>query len=197
MLTDTLKVKNKTVEIHQEDDFSESPREWDNLGTMVCFHPDYNLGDKDHIFGSPEDFVDFLENDKYIALPLLLLDHSGLWMKTIRFECDYGGWDTSHVGYIYVTHEQLRYEYGWKYLTKDRIAKIKSYLQAEVEIYSMYLEGRTYFFHSTCDSCGEEDSCGGFYGEDWKDNGLMEHVDYYCSCKDRPAANNKAVIQGL
>jgi len=39
----------------------ESPRTWDNLGTMVCFDHDYKLGDKEHRFsravadGDPEE----------------------------------------------------------------------------------------------------------------------------------------------
>ena len=28
-----------------QDEYAESPRDWDNLGTMVCFHRRYNLGD--------------------------------------------------------------------------------------------------------------------------------------------------------
>lgn len=36
--------KGYTIEIRQ-DELAGSPREWDNLGTMVCFHRRYNLGD--------------------------------------------------------------------------------------------------------------------------------------------------------
>jgi len=35
---------NKVLTIEQ-DEYSESPREWDNLGIMVCKHKNYNLGD--------------------------------------------------------------------------------------------------------------------------------------------------------
>lgn len=40
---------------------AESPREWDNLGTMVCFHRRYDLGDKHHYSDSDEFLFDLLE----------------------------------------------------------------------------------------------------------------------------------------
>lgn len=47
--------KGYEIEIHQ-DEFGEDPREnMDWIGTMVCFHPNYNLGDK-HDY-SPEGFT--------------------------------------------------------------------------------------------------------------------------------------------
>lgn len=44
-----------TLLIHQ-DQFAQSPREDDNLGTMVCFHPQYGLGDE-HAFANSDDFL--------------------------------------------------------------------------------------------------------------------------------------------
>lgn len=44
------------------DDSPSSPREFDNLGTMVCFHRRYNLGDE-HEYRSPEHFLTSLFHD--------------------------------------------------------------------------------------------------------------------------------------
>src|SRR6187402_3409459 len=44
-----------TLEIISDDD-PMSPREWDNIGTMVCFHKRYTLGDK-HDYKEPQDFL--------------------------------------------------------------------------------------------------------------------------------------------
>ena len=50
------------IHIEQDED-AESPREWDsNIGTMVCWHKNYNLGDE-HNFSSPEDFLNNLVRD--------------------------------------------------------------------------------------------------------------------------------------
>ena len=48
--------------IVERDDYPDNPRSWDNIGTMVCFHSRYNLGDK-HYYGSPAEFLlDLLNN---------------------------------------------------------------------------------------------------------------------------------------
>lgn len=44
-----------TIHIHA-DDSPESPREWDNLGRMVCWHSRYKLGDE-HTYTCPADFA--------------------------------------------------------------------------------------------------------------------------------------------
>jgi hypothetical protein len=46
------------------DEDAESTRKWDNLGTMVCWHRRYNLGDK-HTYGSPEEFLQELANELF------------------------------------------------------------------------------------------------------------------------------------
>ena len=46
------------------DDSSESPREWDNLFTFVCWHNRYRLGDKNHGFSDPEDFFKYAEKKR-------------------------------------------------------------------------------------------------------------------------------------
>jgi len=51
----------------EQDDLAESPREWDNLGTMVCFHSGYNLGDEPY--------------NEYDTYQSLLLDLGGDCLK--------------------------------------------------------------------------------------------------------------------
>jgi hypothetical protein len=144
----------------------ESPREWDNLGTMVCWHNRYNLGDEDgeREYGTPEAFLDFIGDD-VIILPLYLYDHSGITMNTSGFSCP---WDSGQVGYIYVTLEDVRKEYNWTRITKERRERIEKYLTGEVETYDTYLRGEVYGFDIIReDEDGEEvdiDSCWGFYG---------------------------------
>lgn len=91
-----------TVRIMQEEDPSfGDPRDADNLGTMVCWHPDYVLGDE-QIGGSRgavktafetergrTDFESMEQIERYlrvargavVVLPLYLLDHSGISMS--------------------------------------------------------------------------------------------------------------------
>ena len=45
--------KDLVLSIIQDVD-AEDPRNWDNLGTMICFHRRYSLGDK-HDYSCSED----------------------------------------------------------------------------------------------------------------------------------------------
>ena len=42
---ETFEVNGKTVKLFHDDD-PNSPREWDNLGHMICWHRRMNLGDE-------------------------------------------------------------------------------------------------------------------------------------------------------
>jgi len=177
---ETIELKNVTVNIKSDND-PESPREWNNLGAMVCWHRRYNLGDKNY-FTNPEDFQEWVKDNPSIILPLYLYDHSGITMSTTSFSCQ---WDSGQVGYIYVTYEDIKKEYGWKYITIARIKKITEYLKNEVSIYDDYLTGNVYGYVTTCNNCNNEiDSCWGFYGSDFKENGLLDSIDDTCDdCK--------------
>jgi hypothetical protein len=173
---ETLKLKDgRVLEIYQ-DDCPESPREfWDNLGTMVCWHRRYNLGDKQ---ADPEEAAEMVKGA--VCLPLYLYDHSGITMRCAPFSCP---WDSGQVGWIFVSKERIRQEFGK--CGKSEIEKAKEILRGEVETYDLYLTGDVYFFRlvkpATCATCGHTepevlDSCGGFYGHDWKANGLFDHA---------------------
>ncbi len=144
------------------DDNPESPRQWDNLGKMVCFHGRYNLGDQ-HDFNDPEEFQEWVEKNinDLIIHELYLYDHSGITMSIKPFSCS---WDSGMVGIIYVEKEKVKKEYGWKRISKKRDDKIKERLKCEVEVYNQYLTGDVYGYIVTDENGDEVDSCWGFYG---------------------------------
>ena len=192
--------ENAVLEILQDED-AESPREWDNLGHMICWHSRYNLGDK-HEYEDPKEFLKTLvfqftdkemseihkmdNNDLLsiirehaVILPLYLYDHGGITMNTTGFSCL---WDSGHVGWIYVTHDEIVKEYG-----SLEIEKARSVLEAEVQAYDQYLRGNIYGFELKekvkCECCGHIeyeniDSCYGFYGDlnELKEQ-LKSHLD--------------------
>lgn len=176
---DTIQLENNVrVEIFYDTEPFHPRQECDNLGTMVCFHRRYNLGDKNvkgkEQFDSPDDFREWIAENPSIILPLYLYDHSGLSISTGGFS---DPWDSGQVGWIFVTYEDIKKEYGWKYITSKRAKQIKTYLEGEVETYDQFLRGDVYYFTAICNNCEEElDSCGGFYGSNWKENGLLWHV---------------------
>ena len=150
----------------------EDPRDWDNLGTMVCFHKRYNLGDDDHGFETPHQFREFLEDNegKVLVLPLYLMDHSGLSLSTsdTMFRMvDSVGWDWGQVGWIYVTYDKIREWFGVRRVTKQVLERAVRALEAEVEEYNKYLNGDVLGFvieeHDPKECWKVVDSCFGFY----------------------------------
>ena len=177
----TFRKENYELEILQ-DESPESPREWENLGTMICFHRRYNLGDK-HNF-SVEEGEKMTKEKDIISLPLYLYDHSGITMNTTGFSCR---WDSGCVGFIYVTKEQVRKEYNVKRITKDIVEKVRKVLKGEVETYDQYLTGEVYGYRISkvevcdkgCEHKEEVDSCWGYYGMESveEDGNIM--LEYY------------------
>ena len=170
---ETLTNGTKTLKIFTDDNDINPRTEFDNLGTMICFHNRYRLGDKHTM--SIDDAILFEKNRKdCIILPLYLYDHSGITIATTPFSCP---WDSGKVGFIYITKEKARKEYGWKVMTKKRVEQIEKYLQGEVETYDTYLRGEVYRFEVYE---GEEliDSCGGFFGYNHNESGLFDHAGW-------------------
>ncbi len=169
----------------QPDNMVESPREWDNLGTMTYWHRNYVLGDVD---GSSEysdqdmfwydlagiedtDSVSLdkaieLAHKKNVILPLYLYDHSGITMSTSSFSCQ---WDSGKVGFIHMSHEKIRYEFGCKRVSAKIRRRIEGYLQNEVKSFDDYITGNAFGFSITKEEADGEEvdvtSGWGFLGE--------------------------------
>jgi hypothetical protein len=92
---------------------------------------------------------------------VFLYDHSGLAMNTIGFHCP---WDSGQVGYVHVTLEAVREEFGVKRVTKALREKTEDILRGEIVSYDAYLAGRVYGY--VIENDGEEvDACWGFFGD--------------------------------
>lgn len=169
----------KLLQIWQDEDV-ESPRLWENLGQMVCWHRRYCLGDP-HNFSTPNEFLEWAkQTDMAVMLPLYLYDHSGLTISTDGSCYPYNDrFDAGQVGWIYVTKARLCQERNVKRLTKQILDWATSVLITEVQLYDMYLRNEIYgftVFEATKERLEEIDSCGGFFGDDPKTNGMLFHV---------------------
>ena len=177
-------IENEKYKLEIFDDLNPcSPREFDNLGTMVCFHRRYNLGDetehKSSDFSSWEELENYLykEENALIAVPVFMYDHSGLWINTTGFSCP---WDSGQIGYIYISKEKVRREYSCKRISKKLKKMIREMLCSEVDLYNDYLSGNVYGFTLTDKENAEEiDSSCGFYGTDYIENGIFDYVSSY------------------
>jgi len=170
---------------HDEDPVCD-PRDNDNLGVMACFHKRYNLGDKTDLHS--EDYSGWNEMEKalikqgaYVILPLYMMDHSGLTINTTGFEAsDPQRWDWGQIGFIYVTKEKARQEYG-KLGKKTRETATKVLL-GEVEEYDTYQRGEVFgTVKETFDENKVQTGCDhvwGHIGLDWAKQALNENFDW-------------------
>ena len=161
------------------DEYPTNPRECgDNLTTMICHHRNYSLGDVkeskqfngyNSLKELKQALVEYYGEMAYIE-PLSLYDHS---MQTLAIGEPTDAWDSGYVGFIFVTKERARKEYGVKRITKSILERIKSVAQAEVEeynkiclwgeVYDLLLEKVFTNVDDITDTCTETEECiGGF-----------------------------------
>jgi hypothetical protein len=174
------------VRIYADTHPTDPRADYDHLGTMVTWHDRYTLGD-DQPAESPTEWRDAHDGDIAAILPLYLYDHSGLTISCSAFTCP---WDSGQVGFIYVTKEKARAEFGDDIMVPVghrnsggvngmapgfNVAQLEKYLRGEVEEYDHYLTGQVYSFVIE-DSDGDiVDSCGGFLGP-IESNGMLDYI---------------------
>ena len=177
-------IENEKYKLEIFDDLDPTnPREFDTLGTMICFHNRYKLGDETDLkssnFSSWEDLESHLykKENALIAIPIFMYDHSGLWINTTGFSCP---WDSGQVGYIYASKEKVRKEYNCKRISNNLKEAIKEMLCSEINLYNHYLSGNVYSFTLTDKEKDEElENSSGFYGADCIENGIFDYVSEY------------------
>jgi hypothetical protein len=174
------KYKGYIVKVLIDDFGGDSPRDWDNLGHMVCFHRRDNYGDK-HDFSTPADLYEFFKEHRVVRLPIYMYDHSGVALSTGRSYPFNDPWDAGQLGYIYATYEEIRKDYGVKHVTQSITLKVEKVLKSEVETYSRYLNGEVYgWMVSTLAEPDEQlDSVWGYFDDtDFVLQEGKDHVDW-------------------
>lgn len=196
-----------TLEV-MNDDCPESPREWDNVCTMVCWHSHYDLGDK-HSFDNPDEFMQHLyldvtgkhwcddhdsddwqdvykalkETDLVLIKQINMYDHSGITVSTSSGYPYNDRWDAGMVGFIYVTKKTVFKEYVdiTEENWKERADKS---LEGEMETYDQYLRGDVYGFTLTRKTMEQETCphCGEVIREYEEDEEVDSCWGFYGDC---------------
>jgi len=170
----------------EQDELPESPREWDNLGVMVCFHNRYNLGDKhdynheDHSSWDELEKTIQKEENPVVILPLYLYSHGGITIscESSQFRAiDSAGWDWGQVGFIFARREDVLKEWDKKRISKKLREKIKEVLISEVKIYDQFLTGDVWSYIIEDDDGECLDSCWGFYGREYCEEKAQEVIE--------------------
>lgn len=165
------------------DDYPESPREWDNICTIISGRENWNISDKG--FAMTQEEADKILNkpDTYYK-PIYMYDHSG---QTISLSPFGDPWGSGLCGFIFVTKQKMAeggFDVSDEATWHTRADKI---MQSEIEIYDKYICGETYSFtlykaikvdHQSENgqkwSTVEYDA--GFYGDDLQTNGILDYI---------------------
>jgi len=130
------------IEIIQDTE-CDSPRECDNLGSIVTFGRANFYSDKNQkgIWDDWEEFIERHNPKEFVILPVYKYEHGQVSLNTEGFNCR---WDSGQIGFIYCSKEVAVNEFGKKYFTKKVKEKTLNCLKAEVETYSSWLQGNCY-----------------------------------------------------
>ena len=181
-------VGDKIVKIVQ-DSHNESPREWCNLATMVFTGNHKHFGDEHRVdfsegFNSRQDFINRGEElvrkqikDVAVCIPVHMYSHSGTSISTNSGYPYNDRWDSGTIGFVVVTKEAIRENFGAKRVTQKLIDRATQIAEGEVETLDKYLRGDIYGFDIEDSEGNQIDSCYGFYGDDLETNGMKDYLD--------------------
>ena len=182
------------------DQHATNPRECDNLGTIliapskahwIASHDD--IVDTSIPFGnSPYEHWDNIRREQLklkkseiaIAYPITKHEHD-----EISLQLGYkSGWDYTVSGFIYVTKETLRKEYGVDRITKSIIERAKNCLQAELDLLTSWLNGDCYGWCIKEYALTDEgldweevdvlDACWGYFDQDYAFGSMKDALNY-------------------
>jgi hypothetical protein len=170
-------MKTYRYEIEQDQD-AQSPREFDNLGTIIyCKGSRYILGDEAL---TREEMDKIAARKDVICLPVYAYIHSGTVLNTTGFSCP---WDSGQSGFIYVEKSKVKEEFRKSRITAVVQKKAEDCLRGEVEEFSKYLSGEVYGYRVfEKDESGEEtevDACWGYIGHEYCEQAAQEVLKHY------------------
>ena len=158
----------------------QSPRENENLGTILYNHRRYVLGDDLIKFASFDEYLDSanLSAEEVVSLPVYLLDHSGITLSTTDFQDQ---WDSGCVGVIYTTFDKIKKEDGVEEVDPDLRERGGLVLDSDVSEFNTYLNKEIYGFRlcekSDSGEWSEVESGWNFYGSNVNENGMLEFLE--------------------
>lgn len=185
----------------ENDDWAESPREWDNLWNILTWTNRYESIDTNQ-FRDLEEFLldnltekqmanlykgnpstqEFFERIQkrfyelgYLVAPISKYEHSGVSYSVGVSQ----GWDTGVVGLAMVNINDIKKEYGASVLSKSLKDKIYGILKAELETYNLWANGEVYIVSLVDFEGNLVESFSGVIGYESEEAMIKEYVDYY------------------
>ena len=153
----------------------ESPRAWDNLGTIYSNSRNYDPDGHsiEEIIDSETGKLDkeFVKN--HIMLDIYAYEHSGITISTGRGGQFSDPWDSGLFGIIAVSKKDAIKEFGKKICTKKVRERALKCLSGEVKTLDMWYTGDVYGFQIEDENGDIVDSCYGYFGSQSIDTDMM------------------------
>jgi hypothetical protein len=185
---ETEQYKGYTIEIYP-DHCDESPREWDNLCELHCWHRRMSLGDFNYNpdnDSSREELNAKLREAKKnrdIVLPLYIYQHSGVALSLTNTVYPFNDqWDAGQVGFVIIRRKEALTNMipERKILAQKRRKRCIAIAEAEIGTYNQYFCGDVYGYCITKNDTDEDkDSYWDFYGREEVMREAKSVVDYY------------------
>ena len=182
------------------DDCAESPREWDNLWTILTWTSDYNSIDSNPYADLDTFLADYLTEKQienlyksnsekefferiekrfyelgYLIKPISKYEHGQVsyYAEILR------GWDSGVVGLAMVNIEDIKKEYGASVLSKALKEKIHTILDGELDTYNLWANGYVYTVSLMNFDGDYIDSLSGMIGYESEEKMIQEYINYY------------------
>lgn len=171
--------KGFEIELIQDDDMFETPRDWSNTGTCLFFGRYSHLGDDHNLrtedYSCEEELLEEIIK-RYEPVEVMRVygySHSGLTISIKPFN---DVWDSGLLGFILVEKKRIE-ELGWKRISSKRRNTLKEYMTGEIAVLNQYVSGDVWFYNVTDEDDEVVDSCGGIYGYEYALEMAKEFVD--------------------
>lgn len=142
---------------------AENPHEsCDNLGTFAVRRGNRYFGHLSEV--EPEEAEKHREEETALVLPVYGYVHSGQTISCSPFSCP---WDSGQIGFIFVTYDRIKEEYGA--VTQETLQLAREVLEVEVKVMASWYEGDFCGYEIVKEGDDEEeilDSAWGFESEE-------------------------------
>lgn len=167
-----------TLEIVYEDNPT-NYLEQDTFVKLFCWHKRYDLGHNHdykykHIQNLQKLKWFLIKNENALIIrKVFMYDHGGVSLSLSPFNSLF---DSGFIGFIFATEEDIKDWYKVSKITPTVESDVSNFFKSFLKEYTLYLNGQVYGYIVTDKNDEHLDSCFGFYGLDFENNGIKSYL---------------------
>ena len=199
-----LEYKGFAIKTYYDYD-AESPREWDNLGTIATLqfvqeikHLGSTRGER--VKEGILEEVEFVGKNGGVVLPIYCYEHGSIALSTKAWTGlpeGHAQFDTRIEGFIFATASDIRKWFNVKHISLKLQKTVKEVLANEVSTYGAYVNGDVYGW-TLEDANGELiQSCWGYYDYEYMIEECKSQADYNIENKMSARSTREPIMAPL